>query len=147
LNVIRTYPEPLFASNAAGLPFSRFGARQRLAIQEIDLLPRLFPSAPLQYAQNRWPRRHVQVYLYGSRVKGLVVFGPDLKAAAGEGEPMADDVTGCLTVALGLSCNPGALQVHARLLGRLREGREHEARLLRRRFPDARRIARACGSS
>jgi len=46
----------------------------------------------------------------------------DLKAVAGESEPMSDNITGCFAIAFRFCCNPDPLQVLFGRRGRLRTG-------------------------
>jgi hypothetical protein len=57
---------------------------------------------------GRWLR--ARVHPDGSRVEGLAVFGLDLEAVAGKGEPISDNVIGCFAVAFRLCCSPAPLQ-------------------------------------
>jgi hypothetical protein len=67
-------------------------------------------------------RLRARLHPDGSRVEGLAVLGLDLEAVAGKGEPMSDNVIGCLAVAFRLCCRPGPLQFLLGFLVRLREG-------------------------
>jgi hypothetical protein len=68
-----------------------------------------------------FPRPRARVHPDDSRVKGLAVLGQDLKAVAGKGEPMSDNVIGCIAVAFRFCCSPGPLQSLLGIVGWLRE--------------------------
>src|SRR5262245_33517376 len=67
-------------------------------------------------------RLRARVHLDGSRVEGLVVLGLNLKAVAGKGESMSDNVIGCFAVLFRFCCSPTPLQFLLGFLGGLREG-------------------------
>src|SRR5215510_12093766 len=67
-------------------------------------------------------RLRARVHPDGSRVDKLVVLGLDLKAVAGKGEAMSDNVIGCFAVLVRFCCSPTPLQFVLGFLGGLPEG-------------------------
>src|SRR5215510_8529369 len=67
-------------------------------------------------------RLRARVHPDGSRVERLIVLGLNLKAVAGKGEAMSNNVIGCFAVLFRFCCSPTPLQLLLGLRGGLREG-------------------------